>query len=204
MRSYLRDAVVVLCIIVTSPMWLSARLGMSLGSESAFVAGGQSFSLIPGMIGVMLRRGYYAMCLSQFSWDCGISFGTWFSHPQVRIARGVSIGANCTIGMCEIGENTLIGSNVDVLSGRHQHSMVDLQLRLPDRKHQFSQTRVGSNTWVGNSTVIMADVGGYCVIGAGTVVVKPIPDCSIAVGNPAVVKRTTNDNRAPATNGSLA
>ena len=33
----------------------------------------------------------------------------------------------------------------------------------------------------------MADVGKHCVIGAGSVVTKPIPDYAIAVGVPARV-----------------
>jgi maltose O-acetyltransferase len=33
----------------------------------------------------------------------------------------------------------------------------------------------------------MADVGPDCVIGAGSVVVKPVPARSVAVGNPAAV-----------------
>jgi acetyltransferase-like isoleucine patch superfamily enzyme len=33
----------------------------------------------------------------------------------------------------------------------------------------------------------MADIGNYAVLGAGSVVVKSIPDFAIAVGNPAKV-----------------
>ena len=35
----------------------------------------------------------------------------------------------------------------------------------------------------------MADVGKHCVIGAGSVVTRPIPDYAIAVGGPARVIR---------------
>jgi serine acetyltransferase len=34
---------------------------------------------------------------------------------------------------------------------------------------------------------VLADVGSHCVIGAGSVVTKPVPDYAIAVGNPARV-----------------
>ena len=37
--------------------------------------------------------------------------------------------------------------------------------------------------------------GDRCVIGAGAVVTKDIPDDSIAVGNPARVVRKRDDNR---------
>jgi len=36
----------------------------------------------------------------------------------------------------------------------------------------------------------MADVGEHCIVGAGSVVTKPIPDFSVAVGNPARVIRS--------------
>jgi len=51
----------------------------------------------------------------------------------------------------------------------------------------FSKVHIGRNCWIGNSTVIMADVGEGSVIGAGSVVVKAIPARCVAVGNPAVV-----------------
>jgi acetyltransferase-like isoleucine patch superfamily enzyme len=41
--------------------------------------------------------------------------------------------------------------------------------------------------------VVMADVGHDCVIGAGSVIVRPIPAYAVAAGNPAVVKRMRCD-----------
>jgi serine acetyltransferase len=37
----------------------------------------------------------------------------------------------------------------------------------------------------------MADIGDNCVIGAGSVVTRPVPHNSVAVGNPARVIRAT-------------
>jgi serine acetyltransferase len=34
----------------------------------------------------------------------------------------------------------------------------------------------------------MADVGKHCVVGAGSVVTKPVPDYAIVVGNPARIQ----------------
>ena len=41
----------------------------------------------------------------------------------------------------------------------------------------------------GERAIIAADIGQHCVIGAGSVVTKPIPDYAIAVGVPAKVIR---------------
>lgn len=189
LRDVLRNTMVGIAVVVTSPLWLPARVFLKFGGEGAFVSCGQLLSLIPGLAGVMLRRGYYLMCLDCIALDCGIGFGTWFAHTEVRIDPGVSIGPYCTIGMCHVGSNTLIGSNVDILSGRRQHHFDDSAGNLADQGGLFTCTRIGSNCWIGNSTVIMADVGDHCVVGAGAVVVKPIPSGSVAVGNPAVCKK---------------
>jgi acetyltransferase-like isoleucine patch superfamily enzyme len=129
------------------------------------------------------------MSLECFAWDCTIEFGTWIAHRRVSIGRGVYIGGRCTLGMCNIGDNTLIGSNVDILAGRYTHRFDDPSKPICEQDKEFRQVRIGCNAWVGNSAVIMDDVGDDTVIGAGSVVVKPIPAATIATGNPCVVKK---------------
>jgi virginiamycin A acetyltransferase len=136
-----------------------------------------------------MRRGFYWMCLESCSRDCSIGCGTWITHPQVRIGKGVSIGGRCMAGMCDIGDFTLIGSNVDILSGRHQHNSHSLDVPINSQGGTFQKVHIGRNTWIGNSSVIMADIGENSIVGAGSIVVKPIPPQSVAVGNPAVVKK---------------
>lgn len=50
---------------------------------------------------------------------------------------------------------------------------------------------VGNNVWIGGNVVVLPGVkiGDHCVIGAGSVVTKDIPDNSVAVGNPCKVIR---------------
>jgi len=91
--------------------------------------------------------------------------------------------------MCNIGDNTLIGSNVDILSGRHQHGIDETGSLMHDQEGVFKRVIIGQNTWIENGAVIMADIGEDSVIGADSVVVKPIPNHSVAVGNPAIVKK---------------
>ena len=51
----------------------------------------------------------------------------------------------------------------------------------------FEKITIGEDTWIGNGSLIMADIGNHCIIGAGSVVTNSIPDYSIAVGNPAKI-----------------
>ena len=64
-------------------------------------------------------------------------------------------------------------------------------------KRKARITRIGHDTWIGHGAIIMPgiSIGTGSVIGAGAVVTKNIPDYSIAVGCPAVVKRERFNDR---------
>jgi len=195
-----RDLLVGVAVLLTAPLWGLARLqGRLTGGEGVFATCSELLSLIPGKAGIFLRRGFYRMSLEACASDCHIGFGTILAHPQVRIARGVYIGPRCTLGQVHIAADVTIGSNVDILSGRHQHHFDSPDVPVQHQGGRFEPVRLGRNAWIGNSTVIMADIGATCVIGAGSVVVKPIPAGSVAAGNPAIVKkrRQTVDDGAP-------
>jgi virginiamycin A acetyltransferase len=196
MRSFLRECAVIAAVILTAPGWLIVRCHRALtNGEWAFAGCSEFLSLFPALPGIYLRRGFYRMTLEACANDCHIGFGTTFAHPQARIGRGVYIGNRCMFGMVAIADHATIGSNVDVLSGRRQHAFACLDAPIQDQGGQFETVHLGRNCWIGNSTVVMADVGDECVIGAGSVVVKPIPSRSVAVGNPASVKRCRDSAR---------
>ena len=57
---------------------------------------------------------------------------------------------------------------------------------------------VGNNVWIGAGVHVMPGVtiGNNVVIGGGSVVVKDIPDNSVAVGNPCkVIREITEDDK---------
>lgn len=177
-------------LALTVPLWGAVKFQqVATGGESCFAAGSELLSLVPGKSGVYVRRAFYRICLEDCAPDCHIGFGTTMAHSHVRILDRVYIGSRCTVGRVVIEEDVAIGSNVDILSGRHQHSFDDPDRPILEQGGSFQQIRIGRNSWIGNSAVIMADVGPGCIIGAGSVVVNPIPPGSIAVGNPASVKK---------------
>ena len=191
MKNFIRDILVMIAVVLTLPAWLPVRLARLVrSSDDIFATCAEIMSMFPGAVGVYLRRGFYWVCLERCARDCSIGFGTWLSHPEVCIGKHVYIGGRCTIGKAEIGDDVLIGSNVDILSGRHQHH--DGEDGGPRWKQggTFSKVRIGANAWIGNSAVIMADVGAGSIVGAGSVVVKPVPPQTVACGNPAVVKKS--------------
>jgi virginiamycin A acetyltransferase len=149
-----------------------------------FAGCSQFLSLFPGRTGSYLRRAFYRRTLLACADDAHIEFGTVLAHQEVSIGPGVYIGTFCSLGKVAIGENVMIGSNVDILSSRHQHRRVNGRL-LGSESGTFSMVEIGAETWIGNSAVIMASIGRGCVVGAGSVVVKSVRDGATVVGNPA-------------------
>ncbi len=192
MRALARDALVWLGVAATAPLWLAARLERRWGRSDGWFAGcAELLSLVPGKPGIFLRRSFYRMTLPACATDSHVGFGSTLAHPDAEIHAGAYIGSRCTLGSVIVEEDVMIGSNVDVLSGRRQHGFARRHVPIQRQPGTFERVRIGRNSWIGNSSVIMADVGRHCVIGAGAVVVKPIPDGCVAVGNPATVIRAT-------------
>jgi virginiamycin A acetyltransferase len=187
-RALVRDALVYAGAIVLTPLWLPALIARRLGIGDGWFTGcAELLSLAPGRLGVFLRRSFYRVTLDRCATDVHFGFGTVLAHADVEIHGGVYIGLRCTLGKVVLEQDVTIGSNVDILSGRRQHDFDRVDTPIQNQGGRFSQIRIGRNSWLGSSAVVMADVGDECVIGAGSVVVKPIPPRSVAVGNPAAV-----------------
>jgi virginiamycin A acetyltransferase len=197
-KSVVRGSLVTLMTLVTAPFWLAAKLeALCSDKDDVFATCSQWLSLVPGSLGIYLRRAFYRRTIAQCAMDSSIGFGTTLAHRQTEIRSGVYIGIRCTLGAVCIEDHATIGSNVDLLSGRHQHGFGQLRVPIQQQGGRFQQIRIGSNAWVGNSSVVMADVGKEVVIGAGSVVVSPIPEASVAVGNPCVVKSSRVNGHTP-------
>ncbi|TXT17327.1 MAG: O-acetyltransferase, partial [Planctomycetota bacterium] len=76
-----------------------------------------------------------------------------------------------------------------VMNGSQQHGIGRLDVPIREQPGVFVPVRIGRDSWIGERAIIAADVGQHCVIGAGSVVTKPIPDFAVAVGVPAKVLR---------------
>ena len=90
----------------------------------------------------------------------------------IKLGEHVFVNANCTFldgGYITIGTHTLVGPCVQIYTPHHP---MDYQERRGSKEYAYPVT-----------------IGNRCVIGAGSVVTKDIPDDSVAVGNPARVIR---------------
>ena len=155
--------------------------------EPVYLLFAQAFAMAPGIIGDYLRIAYYHLTLEECALDSRIQFGSFFVHPQAKVGHGVYMGCYCVLGRTKIGDRTQISSGVHILSGRRQHARGEDGRILGSEKGNFTSVSIGPDCWIGAAAIVMAEVGAGSTVGAGSVVVKPIPEGCVAVGSPARV-----------------
>lgn len=98
-----------------------------------------------------------------------------------------------------IGNNVLMGPKVFISDYNHDYRDINLPINKQglyntNKDGKSSSVYIGDGSWIGTNVVIVGDIkiGNHCVIGANSTVVNDIPDYSVAVGNPAKVKKIYN------------
>lgn len=179
--------------LLVSPLILGWHLSAALlpnRRESMYQGFSQCVSLVPGLPGDYLRIAFYHATLRNCSLNARVSFGTIVSNHETILHDRVYVGAFCNIGCVEIGADTLIGSNVTILGGRGQHNIQRLDIPVGQQGGVYSLVRIGRDVWIGNGAIVSDHIGEQAVVGAGSVVVKPVEPRAIVVGNPARVVGT--------------
>ena len=123
---------------------------------------------------------------------------TWIQPPfycdygyNIHAGKDVFLNFNCVILDCarvSIGAYTQFGPHAQIYAATHP-------LPADDRRRQLEYAKpvsIGEDCWIGGNVVICPGVtiGDRCVIGAGSVVTKDMPDDTVAAGNPAWPIRT--------------
>jgi acetyltransferase-like isoleucine patch superfamily enzyme len=193
MKAILKAVASATAAAVVAPAVLAYRLGAAVAGAAAFPGWAQALALAPGLTGVYLRRAFYRRVLPKCGPDASIGFGSVFSHPTAEIGRGVYVGAYCVLGDVTLGDDVLLGSRVSIANGGRQHGIDRLDAPVREQPGAYPRVTIGRDTWVGEGAIVLADVGAHCVIGAGAVVIRPVPDLAVAVGVPARVIRYRGD-----------
>lgn len=112
---------------------------------------------------------------------------------DVHIGHHTIVGlGNVIIGPVNIGNEVMLAQNI-VISGLN-HGYEDVSISPRRQKEVCKQINISDDVWIGSNSVITAGVtlGKHCIIGAGSVVTKDIPEYCVAVGNPAKVIKKYN------------
>lgn len=148
--------------------------------------------------------GFFAHDTAVVDEGCQIGENTkiWhFSHimPDCIIGDQCNIGQNVVISpKVTLGKNVKIQNNVSVYSGVKCEddvflgpSMVFTNILNPrsaiNRRDGYIETLVEKGASIGaNATIVCGNtIGRYALIGAGTVVTKPVKSYALVVGNPS-------------------
>lgn len=134
--------------------------------------------------------------------DIGADTKIWhFCH----ISAGAVIGSQCVLGQnvfvadgVTLGDGVKVQNNVSIYTGVVCEdqvflgpSMVFTNVINPrsfvQRKHEFRNTLVKCGASVGANATILCGVtlGYYCMVGAGAVVTRDVPDYTLVTGIPA-------------------
>ncbi|MFM7022073.1 MAG: DapH/DapD/GlmU-related protein [Flavobacteriales bacterium] len=152
----------------------------------------------------METKDYFVHPSSYVDEGCTIGKGTkiWhFSHimPNSVIGEKCNIGQNVIVSPdVVLGNNVKIQSNVSLYTGVICEddvflgpSMVFTNVMNPrsavNRKNEYRKTLVKKGATIGaNATIVCGiELGEYCFIGAGTVVIRAVKPYAMMVGNPA-------------------
>lgn len=129
-----------------------------------------------------------------------IGTGTRIWHPELSTLLDFEIGNDSVVhSHCWIGNNVKIGSRCKIQAFAFIPDGVTIEddcfigprVTFTNDKYppsgKWSKTLVKQGTKIGAGAVILSGItlGMNCVIGAGAVVTKDVPDGEIWIGNPA-------------------
>ncbi|HHH53349.1 MAG TPA: acyltransferase [Bacteroidetes bacterium] len=121
---------------------------------------------------------------------------TFNHHKNISIGNYCRIGPDCHFdgeAKIEIGDGTIFGPRVIILSSSHNYNQVKY---LPyDEQDKLAQVRIGKGCWIGWGAFILPGVkiGDGAVVAMGAVVVKDVKKGEIVGGNPAKVLKVRDD-----------
>ena len=142
-------------------VYLGPRFSLHMPDAGAFIVGD----------GVEFRRDF----------RCEIS-----GHGRVTIGADThftySVLIQCSTNI-DIGERCQFGQTTILFDG--QHRFRDLTRPMLEQGFDFHHLRIEDDAVITTKCTIMADVGIRAFVGANSVVTKPIPRYTVAVGAPA-------------------
>jgi acetyltransferase-like isoleucine patch superfamily enzyme len=138
------------------------------------------------------RPGAYAICSSKISIGENV-----IVRPNCMLFADPRIGEDRNQGTINIEKDAMLGSGVHIYVANHKYNNPNVNI-IKQGHSESKSVILKEGCWIGANAVILPGVtiGKNSVVGAGSVVLKSIPDFCVAVGSPAkVIKkmRSTDD-----------
>ena len=150
----------------------------------------------------------YINCLSKGGVRLGngvtLREGAWLqlSSGLSNVGEYIEIGDNTYIGPrailgaggpLKIGKNCQIGAGVNFIAENH---IYEGEGDIFNKDVTKLGIAIGDDCWIGNNVIILdgVKIGRSCVIAAGAVVTKDVPDYHVAMGVPARLKKNRIDS----------
>lgn len=151
------------------PVRLGPGFSLSIPDAGSFVVG-------PG---VDFRRGF--VCEISEGGVVRIGAGSIFtSHALVQCTTSIDIGTRC-----------VFGQSVMLVDGSHRFD--DPAVHLLDQGYDYQPLVIGDNVVVMSKCTIFASIGEGTVVGAHSLVSRPLPEKVVAYGTPAKPVRRLGD-----------
>lgn len=170
---------------------VSRALARQIGAGPGFLVGPHSH--IRGCRHIAIGKNFSAGLYLRL--EAVVEHGDTRYSPCIRIGDNVSVSDFVHIAaveLVEIHDGVLMGSKIHITDHAHgsYSSNPGSDPEIPPALRPLSNggaVCIGRNSWIGEMVNILPGVtiGTGCIIGAGSVVTRDIPDHTIAVGSPA-------------------
>lgn len=151
----------------------------------SFETGSCVLALAPGSPGIWLRRHWYRRTLRRCGRGLSIGWMAVIWRPETGVGNDVTIGPYSALMNADIGDDVMLGTNVNVAQGARQHGIARGGIPMTRQPGEPVQVRIGNDVWIGTGAVVLADVAEGTVVGAGAVVTRLHEPYWIIAGVPA-------------------
>ena len=165
---------------VILPLALVSRL-----SDVLFRSVSEALSVVPYILGVVVRYQFYRFSLRRCGRNVVLDFGVLFVYRDVCLGSHVYVARDTIIHHCDLGDYVLVSEGCSLLSGARYHRFARTDVPIAMQGGEKTRITIGPDCWIGARSVVMADVGEGSVVGAGSVVTRRVSPWSIVAGNPA-------------------
>jgi maltose O-acetyltransferase len=152
---------------------------------------------VPGwQLGYMLRRWLVRNIFDQCGTDILVKSRAYFgSGTRLAIGDRSQIGERSRIDHgVTIGRDVLMGPEVVIFTGGHAYADPATPINRQGALERRSVV-IGDDVWIGTRVVIMpgVSIGRGAVVGACSVVTRPVPSNAVVAGNPARIVKWRGD-----------